>query len=132
MVDLVPLATAADTPAKLGHNELEMARQYSETSARVSQALERKDVGAADKKGGVDDLKKELEMWEHKVTVEELCKRLETDPEAGITTAEAKIRLERDGPNTLAPPKVTPWWIKLYAFLLRCHFWSKTVPILLC
>jgi len=59
-------------------NELEMARQYSETSARVSQALERKEDPKA--KGGPVDLKKEVEMWEHKVSVEEMCSRLATDP----------------------------------------------------
>eukprot|EP00168_Porphyra_purpurea_P011129 TRINITY_DN2808_c0_g1_i3.p1 TRINITY_DN2808_c0_g1~~TRINITY_DN2808_c0_g1_i3.p1 ORF type:complete len:186 (+),score=69.42 TRINITY_DN2808_c0_g1_i3:99-656(+) len=92
-------------------NELEMARQYSETSARVSRALERKDDPKA--KGGPVDLKKEVEMWEHKVSVEEMCSRLATDPVIGLSAAEAKARLERNGPNVLSPPKVTPWYVKL-------------------
>lgn len=98
-------------PRNLSHNELEMARQYSETSARISETIDRQKRG---KKGAdADDLKKELEMWEHKVTVEELANRLETHPENGLTSAEAKLRLERDGPNMLSPPKVVPWWVKL-------------------
>lgn len=93
-------------------NELEMARQYSETSARLSQAIERTKKGKkADDK--TEDLKKELEMWEHKATVEEMCAKLQTDPTKGLSEAEAQRRLERDGPNMLSPPKVTPWWVKL-------------------
>lgn len=30
----------------------------------------------------------------------------------GLTHAQAKFNLERDGPNTLTPPKETPEWIK--------------------
>lgn len=92
------------------HNELEMARQYSETSARVSDAIHKK------KKKGKDapaDLKKEVEMWEHKVSIKELAAKLNTDPELGMTTAAFTKRLEQDGPNLLTPPKVTPWYIKL-------------------
>lgn len=107
---------AAGSPShsrKFSHNELEMARQYSETSARISAALDRKQHKGGKKGNSPEDLKKELEMWEHKVTVDELCKRVGTDVATGLTTAEAKLRLERDGPNQLSPPKVTPWWIKL-------------------
>ena len=31
----------------------------------------------------------------------------------GLSSAEAKARLERNGPNVLSPPKVTPWYVKL-------------------
>lgn len=105
---------AGAAPRRLSHNELEMARQYSETSARLSAAIERKNRGKkaadADK---TEDLKKELEMWEHKVSVSELADRLKTNVDTGLSDAEAKLRFERDGPNQLSPPKVTPWWIKL-------------------
>lgn len=94
-------------------NQLTMARQYSETSARLSATIERRNKGKKTEGDKTEDLKKELEMWEHKVSVEELCSKLKTDAEAGITESEAKIRLERDGPNLLSPPKVTPWWVKL-------------------
>ncbi len=30
----------------------------------------------------------------------------------GLTTAQAKANLERDGPNALTPPKTTPEWVK--------------------
>lgn len=30
----------------------------------------------------------------------------------GLTTAQAKANLARDGPNALTPPKTTPEWVK--------------------
>jgi sodium/potassium-transporting ATPase subunit alpha len=102
-------AGAADIGRKLSHNELEMARQYSETSARVSDALAGKKKG----KESPADLKNEIEMWEHKATVDDMCAKLSTHPSNGMTAAAAKERLERDGPNVLSPPRVTPWYIKL-------------------
>lgn len=50
-----------EEPRRLSHNELEMARQFSEASVRISVALEREKRGR--KKGdGTEDLKQELEM----------------------------------------------------------------------
>lgn len=137
-VETTPGAAATPgEPRRLSHNELEMARQYSETSARVSAALERGQDGKpiTKGKGGKDDdndLKKELEMWEHKVPVEELAKRLNTDPESGLSAAEAALRLERDGPNMLSPPKVTPWWVKLGAQFLNFFALLLQVASVLC
>lgn len=127
-------AAAAAEPRRLSHNELEMARQYSETSARVSAALERGKDGKSITKQTKEevDLKKELEMWEHKVTVEELAKRLNTDPKTGLSMEEAKLRLERDGPNMLSPPKVTPWWVKLGLQFLNFFALLLQVASVLC
>lgn len=60
----------------------------------------------------LDDLKKELEIDFHKITLDELCHRFQTDPNRGLTPAKAKEVLERDGPNALTPPKTTPEWVK--------------------
>jgi hypothetical protein len=91
------------------HNELEMARQFSETSARVSAALERTNKG----KETPADLRKEVEMWEHKLPVDEMCARLNSNPTTGMTAEDAAARFALDGPNVLTPPKVTPWWISV-------------------
>jgi len=64
------------------------------------------------KKTDMDDLKKELEMTEHKVTMQELCASLETNLETGLTDAIVKRNFARDGPNALTPPKQTPEWVK--------------------
>ena len=60
----------------------------------------------------LDDLKKELEVNDHKLTAEELYKKYQCNPETGLSSAQAKANLERDGPNALTPPPTTPTWIK--------------------
>ena len=64
------------------------------------------------KEGAVEDLKEELKTDVHTVPLEELFERLATDPERGLSPAEAANRLQRDGPNALKPPKQTPQFVK--------------------
>ena len=49
---------------------------------------------------------------EHTMPLEMLAKQLDTNLESGLSEAEAKMRLERDGPNSLTPPKKRPTWLK--------------------
>ena len=51
---------------------------------------------------------------EHTMPLEMLAKQLDVDTnlESGLAEVEAKMRLERDGPNSLTPPKKTPTWLK--------------------
>jgi sodium/potassium-transporting ATPase subunit alpha len=65
----------------------------------------------------LENLKKELEVDDHKIPVEELYRRYTTDPDRGLTTAKAKSNLERDGLNALTPPPKTPEWIKFMTCL---------------
>jgi sodium/potassium-transporting ATPase subunit alpha len=69
---------------------------------------------AKGKKGkeGLDDLKREIEIDEHKISVEELLSRLGTDLTNGLSKAKVAEVFERDGPNALSPPRTTPEWIK--------------------
>ncbi|XP_062499441.1 sodium/potassium-transporting ATPase subunit alpha-3-like [Corticium candelabrum] len=64
------------------------------------------------KKNDLDELKKEVEMDEHVVAVDELYRRFGTDPVKGLTDKAAADYLLRDGYNELTPPKTTPWWVK--------------------
>ncbi|XP_061675680.1 sodium/potassium-transporting ATPase subunit alpha-3b isoform X2 [Syngnathoides biaculeatus] len=70
------------------------------------------------KKGGatgtkdMDDLKKEVPITEHKMSVEEVCRKFQTDIVQGLTNAKAAEVLLRDGPNALTPPPTTPEWVK--------------------
>ncbi|KAM7421141.1 hypothetical protein PAMA_015348 [Pampus argenteus] len=67
------------------------------------------------KKGGtkdMDDLKKEVPITEHKMSVEEVCRKFQTDIVQGLTNAKAAEFLIRDGPNALTPPPTTPEWVK--------------------
>ncbi|XP_077985595.1 sodium/potassium-transporting ATPase subunit alpha-3-like isoform X1 [Glandiceps talaboti] len=63
-------------------------------------------------KKDLDELKQEIEIDDHKIPIEELYARHQTNPNTGLTTAQAKEKLARDGPNALTPPKKTPEWIK--------------------
>ncbi|XP_076455702.1 sodium/potassium-transporting ATPase subunit alpha-3-like [Babylonia areolata] len=67
---------------------------------------------SAKKKPGLDELKKEMEMDEHRIPIEELVARLHTDLETGLTDDQAAKVLLRDGLNQLTPPPTTPAWVK--------------------
>ncbi|XP_075896915.1 sodium/potassium-transporting ATPase subunit alpha-3b isoform X2 [Nelusetta ayraudi] len=74
-----------------------------------------KDDRSPKKKGGtkdMDDLKKEVPITEHKMSVEEVCRKFQTDIVQGLTNAKAAEFLLRDGPNALTPPPTTPEWVK--------------------
>ncbi|XP_054156660.1 sodium/potassium-transporting ATPase subunit alpha-1-like isoform X2 [Oppia nitens] len=60
----------------------------------------------------MDELKQEVVMDEHKIAIDELYARLETKPGTGLTSGQAKAKFDRDGPNSLTPPKKTPEWVK--------------------
>ncbi|XP_074163097.1 sodium/potassium-transporting ATPase subunit alpha-3 isoform X2 [Sminthopsis crassicaudata] len=60
----------------------------------------------------MDDLKKEVAMTEHKMSVEEVCRKYNTDCVQGLTHSKAQEILARDGPNALTPPPTTPEWVK--------------------
>merc|ERR1712110_1085968 len=64
------------------------------------------------KEKNLNELKQELEIDVHKVDVDVLCKRFNTNVEQGLTDSQAKVNLERDGPNALTPPPTTPEWVK--------------------
>ena len=46
--------------------------------------------------GNNEELKKELDLDVHKITISELCQRLGTNLETGLTEAQAKANLERE------------------------------------
>ncbi|KAG8434752.1 hypothetical protein GDO86_012920 [Hymenochirus boettgeri] len=60
----------------------------------------------------VNELKQELELEDHKISIEELEAKYETSLLKGLASARAAEVLARDGPNALTPPKGTPEIIK--------------------
>uniref|UniRef100_A0A4W6BXM0 Sodium/potassium-transporting ATPase subunit alpha n=1 Tax=Lates calcarifer TaxID=8187 RepID=A0A4W6BXM0_LATCA len=46
------------------------------------------------------------------MSVEEVCRKYQTDIVQGLTNAKAAEFLIRDGPNALTPPPTTPEWVK--------------------
>nr|ACH45359.1 putative ATPase Na+/K+ transporting alpha 1 polypeptide variant 2 [Taeniopygia guttata] len=64
------------------------------------------------KERDMDELKKEVVMDDHKLSLDELHRKYGTDLSRGLTTARAAEILARDGPNALTPPPTTPEWVK--------------------
>ncbi|XP_077312777.1 sodium/potassium-transporting ATPase subunit alpha-3 [Lithobates pipiens] len=85
-------------------------------SYRVATTQDDKESNSPQKGKGakkeLDDLKKEVSMTEHKMSVEEVCRKYNTDCVQGLTLSKAAEFLARDGPNALTPPPTTPEWIK--------------------
>ncbi|XP_059759449.1 potassium-transporting ATPase alpha chain 2 isoform X1 [Balaenoptera ricei] len=59
-----------------------------------------------------EELKKELDLDDHKLSNEELETKYGTNIITGLSSTRAAELLARDGPNTLTPPKETPEIIK--------------------
>merc|ERR1712227_714137 len=68
--------------------------------------------GSGKKGKNLNELKQELEIDVHRVSVDELCKRFNTNIEAGLTDDQALKGLAEYGPNALTPPPTTPEWVK--------------------
>ncbi|XP_065482913.1 sodium/potassium-transporting ATPase subunit alpha-1 [Caloenas nicobarica] len=64
------------------------------------------------KERDMDELKKEVSMDDHKLSLDELHRKYGTDLNRGLTSARAAEILARDGPNALTPPPTTPEWVK--------------------
>ncbi|XP_032116740.1 sodium/potassium-transporting ATPase subunit alpha-4 [Sapajus apella] len=64
------------------------------------------------KKRDTEELKKEVVMDDHKLTLEELSTKYSVNLTTGHSHQRAKEILIRDGPNTLTPPPTTPEWVK--------------------
>merc|ERR1711970_933512 len=68
--------------------------------------------GGAKKKGDMDNLKQELELDVHRVSVDEILNRFKTNITNGLTSSQAQTNLAQYGLNELTPPPTTPEWIK--------------------
>jgi sodium/potassium-transporting ATPase subunit alpha len=100
----VPMADVRFTPISQNNDE--------DISKAKLDAKPKQKISKKDKKLHMENLKRELEMDEHKISIDELAKRLETHLENGLTPETAKAVLLRDGRNELTPPKTIPEWVK--------------------
>lgn len=60
----------------------------------------------------LEELKKEVHLDDHKLSLEELSRKYQVDLSKGLTKAQAAQILEKYGPNALTPPRTTPKWVK--------------------
>jgi len=85
------------------------------------------------KKGkDLDDLKQELDIDVHKVSVEELCHRFKTNTETGLTTEQAKANQEEYGFNALTPPTPPSEFLKFCKHLFSGFALLLWIGAILC
>merc|ERR1711944_53019 len=68
--------------------------------------------GSGKKGKNLNELKQELEIDVHRVSVDELCKRFNTNVSEGLTDDQVAKGIAEYGLNQLTPPKTTPEWVK--------------------
>merc|ERR1712061_774191 len=82
------------------------------------------------KEKNLNELKQELEIDVHKVDVDVLCKRFNTNVEQGLTDSQAAKGLVEHGKNELTPPPTTPEWVKFCQCLFSgfaCLLWLGAI-----
>merc|ERR1712180_288184 len=78
----------------------------------LAQAAGRMGRGSGKKEKNLNELKQELEIDVHRVSVDELCKRFTSNVADGLTDDQVKKGIAEYGLNQLIPPPTTPEWIK--------------------
>ncbi|XP_075764358.1 potassium-transporting ATPase alpha chain 1 [Pelodiscus sinensis] len=86
----------------------------------------KKTTKAAKKKEKLENMKKEMDVDDHQLSVEDLELKYQTSVSKGLNSTWAGEILLRDGPNELKPPKGTPEYVKFARQLaggLQCLMW---------
>ncbi|XP_076153174.1 sodium/potassium-transporting ATPase subunit alpha-1-like [Alosa pseudoharengus] len=80
--------------------------------AATSEQGNKKSKAKKEKGKDMDELKKEVDLDDHKLTLDELNHKYGTDLTRGLTTSRAKEILAHDGRNALTPLSTTPELVK--------------------
>merc|ERR1711970_1175256 len=103
---------------------------HSSTATQTSSTMGRGTAGKKKEKKDLNELKQELEIDVHKVSVDELLKRFGTDIEKGLTEQATADGLIKYGKNQLTPPPTTPEWVKFCQCLFSgfaCLLWLGAI-----
>uniref|UniRef100_A0A8B9LQQ7 Sodium/potassium-transporting ATPase subunit alpha n=2 Tax=Astyanax mexicanus TaxID=7994 RepID=A0A8B9LQQ7_ASTMX len=90
---------------------LQGGRDQYELAATSEQGGKKKNKNKKKDKD-MDELKKEVDLDDHKLSLDELHRKYGTDLSRGLSSSRAQEILARDGPNALTPPPTTPEWVK--------------------
>merc|ERR1712214_45495 len=96
----------------------------------LAQAAGRMGRGSGKKEKNLNELKQELELDVHKVDLDVLCKRFNTNVADGLTDDQVKKGIAEYGLNQLTPPPTTPEWIKFCQCLFSgfaCLLWLGAI-----
>uniref|UniRef100_A0A4X1VV64 Sodium/potassium-transporting ATPase subunit alpha n=1 Tax=Sus scrofa TaxID=9823 RepID=A0A4X1VV64_PIG len=86
--------------------------QNTSPSPKKSPKIRERKMKRKKKKRDMEELKEEVVLDDHKLTLDELSAKYAVDLNKGHSPEEAQRILARDGPNTLTPPRSTPEWVK--------------------
>merc|ERR1711913_71843 len=98
----------------------------------LAQAAGRMGRGSGKKEKNLNELKQELEIDVHRVSVDELCKRFTSNVADGLTDDQVKKGIAEYGLNQLTPPPTTPEWIKFCQCLFSGFAMLLWVGAILC
>ncbi|XP_078511557.1 potassium-transporting ATPase alpha chain 1 [Lissotriton helveticus] len=105
---------------------VEMEKEYD---GEVDVKIKKKQKGGK-KKEKLESMKKEMDINDHEISVEELELKYQTSAKKGMKSSWASEVLLRDGANELKPPKGTPEYVKFARQLaggLQCLMWVAAV-----
>merc|ERR1711936_707309 len=85
--------------------------------------------GSGKKEKNLNELKQELEIDVHRVSVDELCKRFNSNVAEGLTDDQVAKGIREHGLNQLTPPPTTPEWIKFCQCLFSGIVLSAVVTV---
>merc|ERR1711990_31054 len=86
--------------------------------------------GSGKKGKNLNELKQELEIDVHRVSVDELCKRFNSNVGEGLTDDQVAKGIAEHGLNQLTPPPTTPEWVKFCQNLFSgfaCLLWIGAI-----
>uniref|UniRef100_H3A0Q6 Sodium/potassium-transporting ATPase subunit alpha n=1 Tax=Latimeria chalumnae TaxID=7897 RepID=H3A0Q6_LATCH len=100
----------------------------------VDVKIKKKSGKKSKKKEKLENMKKEMDVDDHQLSMEDLEMKYQTSATKGMSSVKAGEVLIRDGPNELRPPKGTPEYVKFARQLaggLQCLMWVAAVICLI-
>lgn len=128
------------SPFKLNSSGRQQQQQQNKSLSNSSENIRAKQTAPSkqpsksekEKEVDINELKKEVNIDDHKISIEELCERYSTDTKLGLKSEQVEISLETFGPNTLTPPKTESEWKKFFAQLFGGFSMLLWIGAILC
>eukprot|EP00041_Stephanoeca_diplocostata_P019946 m.437127 g.437127 ORF g.437127 m.437127 type:complete len:1116 (+) comp21432_c0_seq1:115-3462(+) len=110
-------APSLDQPAAPAPVTVTPSRQTTVAKPVEPEAAKGKMSAKEAKAARLEKLKKEMDLDEHRIPLEELCARYNLDITKGLNDDQVHAQRAKDGLNMLTPAPTTPEWIKFLSHL---------------